>query len=88
MNAKAVRLLLLTAVLVLAVWSLPAPADAASCPAAHCDFFVSECLSTGGASFSYTILGTCTLGGTHTLFRFTCTYNNGQGPWSDLCWDN
>jgi len=85
MNTKAVRLLLLTGVLALAAWSLPAPSEATSCPAAHCDVFVSECLS-GGGSFLYTILGTCTQGGTKTLFRLTCSYTNEQGPWSDLCW--
>lgn len=89
MKAKAVRLLLLVAILATVVWSSPATSYAATCPAAHCDFFVSECLSSGGSSFSYNILGTCTFGlDSHTLFQFVCRYNNGQGTWSEMCWDD
>lgn len=85
MKAKPVRLLLLSAALAVLVWSHPASSQAASCPAANCDVFVSECLSHQG-SFSYEILDTCTPG-PHTLFRLHCTPNGG-GPYSDLCWDD
>ncbi|HKI06415.1 MAG TPA: hypothetical protein VKK31_30830 [Thermoanaerobaculia bacterium] len=86
MKAKAVRLMLLAAVLTVALWTPAVSLAFVACPSQHCSFWREVCENNAG-HFTQSSTVSCELpsGAITPLYLGTCTYD-WRGPWTIDCY--